>query len=459
MGDLVEGAAHGVAGQRRKSRLVHLVAQIIEHAVVVQHVRVVLRGDRDLVGDAPADDGRVIVILDDQLLHLGDRILPAAGHVLGDVRDLRPYHHAALIAQVVEVLIVLIVREAHRVDAHLADHIHILEMHLLRQRVADALAVLVAGYAVERVFFAVEIESRLGIGGKIPHAESCLDAVLLFSVHRQDRLRRVEIRVPDAVPEPYIVDAQFHIPAGRLGSFPAVFIRKADFTPFRVQYSDCDLSLIAICEGLNLHISPSVPFRGFCRHLDAGTAKIVHVEVLLIYSDQIYIPVNSAVESEVCFLGIHSVISAVVGPHFQVVLTREVIRDIPPEGGVSAVMGADLGPVQFHLGRGVDAAEFQVDAFLLRIFRSPEFLLIQAGPPPVIISSVLSIDRIPCMRHIHRDFFSVRPGEQPVRINLLDLSHGPSQHCKFFCNTSQSSLFYSYAHCIGAGEAISTGTE
>ena len=50
MGHRVEGAAHGVAGQRGQAGGVHLVAQVVEHVVVGQHVGLILGGNGDLIG-------------------------------------------------------------------------------------------------------------------------------------------------------------------------------------------------------------------------------------------------------------------------------------------------------------------------------------------------------------------------------------------------------------------------
>ena len=45
-------------------------AQVVQLAVVIQHVLLVLGGDGDLVGNAPADDAGVVVVLDLSLIHI-----------------------------------------------------------------------------------------------------------------------------------------------------------------------------------------------------------------------------------------------------------------------------------------------------------------------------------------------------------------------------------------------------
>ncbi len=333
--------------------------------------------------------------------------------MLGDVRDLRPDHHAALVAQIVEILIMLIMSEADSVDAHLADHIHVLEMHLFCQRVADALAVLVAGYAVERVFFAVEVESRLGISGKIPHAESGLHTVDFSSVHCEDCLRGVEIRVLDPVPDPGVFDAHLRVCPG---SF-------RDAVSVRIHDPDRDFALVAVCICLHADFAAGVSFCRPCRHLDAGASEVIHIKVLFIHPDQEDVSVDSAVESEIRFLGIYSVVSAVVSPHLEVILIGEVVSDVPAECGVSAVVRPDLSPVQLYFGRCINAAEFKVNPLIGCKLRLREILLVQAGASPIVISAVLSVDGVPGVRQVHCGFGTIGSGEVPVPVYLYELPH------------------------------------
>ena len=94
----VEGAAHRVAGKRREPRRIELVAQIVECMVVLEHRLLVVRRDRDLVREAPAHDGRVVRVLDDELFHLRAGIPVAVGKMLGDVGNLCPRDKTVLIA-------------------------------------------------------------------------------------------------------------------------------------------------------------------------------------------------------------------------------------------------------------------------------------------------------------------------------------------------------------------------
>ena len=98
----------------------------------------------------------MIVILDYQVGHLVEGVLAAVLHVFGDVGNFSPDDQAVLVAQVVEVLGVLIVCQAHGVGAHLAQKRHVLLVLSIGQRVAQTLAVLVAGRTAQAIGATIE---------------------------------------------------------------------------------------------------------------------------------------------------------------------------------------------------------------------------------------------------------------------------------------------------------------
>ena len=75
--------------------------------------------------------------------------------MFGNIRDFRPDHQAGLVAQIVEILIVLIMGEADRIGPNLTDELHVLLMVLLRDGIAQSLPVLMAGYAAQGIAAAV----------------------------------------------------------------------------------------------------------------------------------------------------------------------------------------------------------------------------------------------------------------------------------------------------------------
>ena len=113
----------------------------------------------------------MIVVLLNQFLHLADGVRAAVGHVLADVGDFRPDNQAVAVAEVVEILVVLVVRQPQRRRANFADERHILVVHLARDRVADALAILVAAHAMQVIRFVVEDEAVLFVHAEGANAE------------------------------------------------------------------------------------------------------------------------------------------------------------------------------------------------------------------------------------------------------------------------------------------------
>ena len=89
----------------------------------------------------------MVVALADELLHLCERVLPAARHMLCDIGDLSPDDKTVLIAEVIEFLRVLVMGKAQRVGAELADDFHIRCVILIGKSVALALEVLMAAHA------------------------------------------------------------------------------------------------------------------------------------------------------------------------------------------------------------------------------------------------------------------------------------------------------------------------
>ena len=105
----------------------------------------------NLVAETPDHDGCVVVVLNDQLLHLGDGVLAAAGHMLGDVGDLRPDDQTLFVTQIVEILIVLVVSQTDGGCTDLHDEVDVLLMMLGEQGVTHAPSVLMAGHTAQGV--------------------------------------------------------------------------------------------------------------------------------------------------------------------------------------------------------------------------------------------------------------------------------------------------------------------
>ena len=101
----------------------------------------------------------MIVVLLYQLNELLLCVLIALGAETGDDRHLRPNEQTALVAEVIEIAVLLIVGETHRVCADVKDKFDVLGVLLLGYGVAHILSVLVAGDALKLDVLAVEEEA------------------------------------------------------------------------------------------------------------------------------------------------------------------------------------------------------------------------------------------------------------------------------------------------------------
>ena len=156
----------------------------------------------------------------------------------------------------------------------------------------------------------------------------------------------------------------------------------------------------------------------------AGVAKVTQCNVVFVHHQQAHIPVDAAVEGKVRFLGINAVVDAVVYLHRELVFCLQQLRDLCPEGGVAAVMGAELLTVQPHGGAGIDALKLQPDLLLCRVKgRCCKAGAVDAGAPPVIVTAVLSIHGVPSVGQCYGSGHAVRAGELPVLHKLCNTTH------------------------------------
>ena len=176
------------------------MAHIVENAVIFKKI-LICAADTDLIGKSPDYDRGVVIILRNELLHLRNGILAAAGHMLGDIGNLRPDDQAVLIAQIVEILVVLIVSQTDGGGAQFVDEFHILLVVLGQQGVAQTPAVLVTGHATQGIFLAIEDKSTLRVDLKCTATKSCAYVIDYLFIAKKLCLCCVKIRVLKTMPK------------------------------------------------------------------------------------------------------------------------------------------------------------------------------------------------------------------------------------------------------------------
>lgn len=146
--------------------------------------RVVIVFESQFVKQAPHHDRGVIEILLDQLAQLLFGVVIKRGCVIDlvDQSKFSPDHQAVLVAEVIEIIRVLIVSEADRIGPHFQNEGHVLIMLCLADGPSHIQSILVAVDAVERIRMAIKKKSALGIDMEITEPQGLRDLVNFFAV-------------------------------------------------------------------------------------------------------------------------------------------------------------------------------------------------------------------------------------------------------------------------------------
>ena len=280
-----------------------------------------------------------------------------------------------------------------------------------------------AGNAPQRIAAAVQDETLLGVKLKFPAAE----AGGSFLAVAQLGGNGVKERVLHAIPQVGIVQGE-----NRLCS--AVFHRGGDALAFQ-----CKGHALCAHHG-GFHgdfggLSGKVGDDG--RYLQSWCAVCGQSEMLCRNDVQSYIAVNAAVEGEVCLLGVHGVVVAVVHADRQQIFLFEMFGQVNPEGRIAALVLGQLFPVQVDGGGHGCAVQLQNSLAACRDGGLCQGQCIPAGAAVVIVAAVLTVHRIPGvgqgdgLTHNGGGDAGVLLGKMPVAMIQQDgLAHGKNSFVK-----------------------------
>ena len=345
----------------------------------------------------------------------------------GDVRDLRPDDQAVLVAQVVEELVVLIVRQAHRGRAQLADERHVAPVMLGQQRVADSLPVLMAGDAAQRIHLAVEQEAARRVDAERAAAKARAHAVEhLAALVEQLRRRRVQVGILQPAPQPRAADHRlaFGLPGGDAGAEHGGAIRLAQ----RVAQALPLARVREIDPGGHMGVAPLHAWGDG----DARAAIPGQIEVRGGHADQVHIAVQPAVEREVRHLRIDALVFPVVHRHDDqgLALPRQRVGHVHAPGGVAAVVRGELLAVHIHAGGGIRPAQLQKQPLGARDLLARQGLHVIAHAARVITSAVLAVGGVPGVRQVddirrvgHARGQLAAHHKRPPAVQIHDFSH------------------------------------
>ena len=163
----------------------------------------------------------------------------------------------------------------------------------------------------------------------------------------------VEVGVLHAVPEVGSVQVELSVCALSPGHDAAGCVLQLDGD-----------SALAFHDGLDPDVSLAVLEGG--GDLDAGVAEVAQSDVVPADHHQADVAVDAAVECKVGLLGVDAVVDAVVHLDGELVILCQQVGDMDTEGGVAAVVGADVPAVQQNFGAGIDALELHLQHHLCR---------------------------------------------------------------------------------------------
>ena len=401
--DVVHRAVHRCHGDMSdggQTGRIQLLAQCVQ-LLVILHQLLGDAADQDLVRNAPEADARMVVVLNNQLLHLTDAVLMRRRVLIHDAdeRDLRPDDKAHLITGVVEVLRMLIVRQTDGVRSQLLDDFRVLIVILARQGIALVQLVLMTTDTAQRRRHAVEDEALVRVAGEA--ADTGADRNLVIGLVAADERcgDRVQIRTVD---------------------LPQLSIRYGNRNSGIVRRTGCagDLSAVGILDGI-LHrkvlIRIGHPARQLehraaalarlGRDLESRSAVVIQIKVRIRHADQIDAAVQTAVEREVRRLRIHAALFLVAARDDQQILLAVLaqIGDVRAEDGVAALVIDHLCAVDIdrrllscreHLDIGASASE--------RLLRCREGLGVPALSAVVASVAVVTVHRVPRVRKLYR---------------------------------------------------------
>ena len=397
---------HKDVRHRGRTGRVKAVRQFVQGAVVFQQLLIDSRRSGNFVGQSPNSNAGVVVVLDDEFFHLGQRVGAPVVHVHRDVGDFRPNHDTLFVAQVIERLRVLVVGKADGVGTHLQNQRHIFFHHFAGDGHTRALTVLMAGNTTQGIGAPVQDKALLRVNFKLAAAEAGGLGLAIV----QPRSHGVEIRVIKTVPQAGMLQREHGSGVAVLDGNARLLAIQCEADTFGTHHS-----------GLHRHFTAAgVKVRDNRRDPDRHRAVFSKGKMSSGHNMQRYIAVNAAVEGEVGLLGVDGVVVAVVNRNNQLICTIvQGIGDVHTEGGVAALVLGHFLPVQADNCSHSNAVKLQNRAVAIGQLRFLQFTGVAAGAAVVVVAAVLTVYSVP----------SVGKGDRLVMTFLGKSPTGVQQNC------------------------------
>jgi hypothetical protein len=280
-------------------------------------------------------------------------------------------------------------------SADLHNKVDILPMMLGKKSVTNAESVLMAGYAAKRILSAVKNEAAVRIDSEGTATESGSNLIYNLTVSNERNVSGVEVRILSTVPEVNVLNLELLnlLSCGNFNCSKNLALLGADAV------NECCAFLNVLGEYLNLN--ESVVAANDRSYLDAGSSVVIEIEVLLANYDKLNVSVKTAVEGEVCHLGVNCVVRSVVNRDSKNVFILDVAGEVNSPSRVTTVVMSEVSTVKVNVCGRVSAVYLKVELCACRELGLEETLGIVAGSSVVIVTAVLTVGSIPAVGKVY----------------------------------------------------------
>ena len=389
---------HGTHGNRcdsGKSCLIHFVNEVVEDSVVLKEIRILIALHCNLVRETPNYDRGVVVVLSNKLLHLRNGVLTTCGHVLRNIRNFSPDYKTCSVAEVIEVLAVLIVSKSDCGRAHFHNELDILSVVLGKKSVTNAESILVTGYTAKGILSAVKDETAVRIDCEGTATESCSNLIYRLAVSHKSYACGIEVRILSTVPKVNVLDLELLnlLTGGNFNCSKSLAFLGVE------SVNECCAFFNVLGEYLNLN--ESIVATNDRSYLDTGSSVVIEIEVLLANNDELNVSVKTTVECEVCHLGINSGVSCVINCDGKNVFIVNMTGEVYSPCGVTAVVMTEVLTVKINVCGRVSAVNLEVVFCTCGELALEEALGVVASASVVIVAAVLSVSSIPTVGKVY----------------------------------------------------------
>ena len=288
------------------------------------------------------------------------------------------------------------------------------------QSVTKAPSVLVTGNTAQGIFLTVEDEAVVGIDLEGAATKAAANVVKNLAVLYDLNLTAVEVGILAAVPQVNVLKSEVNGGLGALNFSNLVFFLIVNGINELLcrgnvfyKYFNFNVCVVALNSGSDHK---------------AGATVVIKVKVSLVYSNEVYVTVDTAVKGEVCHLGVNGLVDGVFNNDCDLGLVSDLFCDVNSPGGVTAIVVSELFAANVNVGRGIGAAQLKVVEVCSRQVSLVQGLAVNAVATEVVVAAIHTVNGIPGVGQVYA--FALENGnigaifnKQPILVQVDNVSH------------------------------------